>query len=168
MGIITKDQIVENKHVLDYKLSVPHIIKYMGSKRELLEYLGYAISEIYEGEDICDLFAGTSILSGSLGHNVNIHSNDIQRYSAVLANTYLGNYNWSQFEGLVDTVVDIAQKHVDNVKKLYPDLKFEYNSELNLTEFNKLEKLQQELNHLDFKDLGHHLFIKYYSGTYWL
>jgi len=168
MGIITKDQIVENKHVLDYKLSVPHIIKYMGSKRELLEYLGYSISEIYEGEDICDLFAGTSILSGSLGHNVNIHSNDIQRYSAVLSKTYLGNYNWSEFNGLAEEVVAIAQLHVDNVKRLYPYLDFDYNSELDLKEFNVIEKRQQELNCFDFKNLKHYyLFIKNYSGTYW-
>lgn len=164
MSITTKGN---KKYVLDYKLEVPHIIKYMGSKRELLEYLGHSINEIYEGEDICDLFAGTSVLSGSFGHNVNMHSNDIQKYSAVLSKTYLGNYDWSQFEGLVEEVIGIAQLHVDNVKRLYPHFNFDYNREFDLKGFNALEHQQQELISFDFEDLEYHLFIKNYSGTYW-
>lgn len=164
---ITKVNIIEKEQVLDYKLKVPHIIKYMGSKRKLLGYLGHTINEIYEGEDICDLFAGTSVLSASLGHNVTMHSNDIQRYSAILSKTYIGNYNWSKFEGLIDEVIAIAQRHVDNVKERYPELNFEYNSELDLNEFNAIEHQQQELIYLDFEDVEHHLFIKNYSGTYW-
>ena len=132
----------------------------MGSKRELLGYLGHSINEIYEGEDICDLFAGTCVLSASLGHNVNMHSNDIQRYSAILSKTYLGNYNWSKQGGVIDEVVAKAQKHVDNVKRLYPKLNFEYKAELDLNQFNALEQLQQELIYFDFGNVEHHLFIK--------
>ena len=167
MSTIIKENILEANHILDYKLKVPHIIKYMGSKRDLLEYLGNTINEIYEGESICDLFAGTGVLSGSLGHNVSMHSNDIQRYSAVLSKTYLGNYNWNKFDNLIDNVVELAQKHVDNVKHLYPNLNFEYSSELTLNEFNAIEQQQQELIYSDFDDIEHHLFIKNYSGTYW-
>lgn len=152
---------------LDCKLNVPHIIKYMGSKRELLKYLVNSINEIYEGEEICDLFAGTSVLSGALGHNVAMYSNDIQEYSAVLAKTYLGNYNWNEFEGLIEEVIEIAQRHVDNVHQLYPDLNFHYDSELDLTEFNAIEQQQQDLIYIEFEDINHHLFIKNYSGTYW-
>ena len=167
MSTVIKENIFETNLTLDYKLKVPHIIKYMGSKRDLLEYLGNTINEIYEGESICDLFAGTGILSGSLGHNVSMHSNDIQRYSAVLSKTYLGNYNWTEFDNLIDNVVELAQRHVDNVKHLYPNLNFEYTLELNLNEFNAIEQQQQELIYSDFDDIEHHLFIKNYSGTYW-
>jgi len=59
---------------------IPHIIKYMGSKSALLISIVETMNEIYEGEQICDLFAGTSILSGAIGHNANMHSNDIQTY----------------------------------------------------------------------------------------
>nr|NQU92009.1 DNA adenine methylase [Bacteroidota bacterium] len=139
----------------------------MGSKSSLLKYLVDSINEIYEGENICDLFGGTSVLSGSLGHNVTIHSNDIQEYSAVLAKTYLGNYNWSEFESLIDDVIMIAQRHVDNVYQLYPELNFQYDTELDLNEFNAIEQQQQDLIYFDFEDIEHHLFIKNYSGTYW-
>jgi len=155
-----------NTH-LSYKLRVPHIIKYMGSKRELLKYIGDAINEIYDNEElICDLFAGTSVLSGSLGQNISIHSNDIQSYSEVFAKTYLGNYDWSKYESLIDDVIAIAQENVDLVHKLYPDLTFNY-SNLDLNEFTALEQQQQELIYLDFDNIKHHLFIKNYSGTYW-
>lgn len=167
MSTVTNKQIIETKNVLDYRLEVPHIIKYMGSKRELLEYLGHSINEIYEGENICDLFAGTGILSGSLGHSVTMHSNDIQRYSEVLSRTYLGNYNWTEFENIIEEVVAIAQRHFDKVKRLYPNLNFKYNSELDLNDFNAIEQQQQELIYLSFEDIEHHLFIKNYSGTYW-
>lgn len=164
---MTVKQIIEIEHVLEYNTKVPHIIKYMGSKRELLKYLVDAMNEIYDGEElICDLFAGTSVLSGSLGHNISMHSNDIQAYSEVLAKTYLGNYDWSQYEGLVDEVIQNAQENVDLVHRLYPDLEFDY-SQLDLNEFNALEQQQQELIYLDFADIEHHLFIKNYSGTYW-
>ncbi len=153
--------------LLDFKINVPHIIKYMGSKRELIEYLVNSINEIYEGEEICDLFAGTSVLSGAIGHNVVMHSNDIQEYSAIFSKTYLGNYNWREFEWITEQVIDIAQRHVDNVHRFYPDLNFQYDSGLSLNEFNALEHQQQELIYFDFNKLDQHLFIKNYSGTYW-
>lgn len=167
MSVSIFDKNIETEAVLDYKSKVPHIIKYMGSKSSLLKYLVDSINEIYEGEDICDLFAGTSVLSGSLGHNVTMHANDIQRYSAVLAKTYLGNYDWNKFEGLEEEVIATAQKHVDSVRQLYPRLKFQYDSELDLNEFNAFEQQQQDLIYHDFEDVKHHLFIKNYSGTYW-
>lgn len=154
------NSITIEKSVLDYKLKVPHIIKYMGSKSSLLEYLVESFNEIYEGEDICDLFAGTSVLSGSLGHGVTMHANDIQRYSAVLAKTYLGNYDWSEYETLIDDVIKIAQKHVDKVHKLYSDLNYEYSTGMDINEFNGIEQQQQDLIYLDFENVEHHLFIK--------
>lgn len=155
------------KDVLDYKLNVPHIIKYMGSKSSLLEFLVESMNEIYEGEDICDLFAGTSVLSGSLGHTVTMHVNDIQSYSAVLAKTYLGDYHWQNYGNLIEDVVRIAQSHVDDVHTLYPDLVYEYKTDMDLNEFNGIEQQQQDLIYSDFEDVEHHLFIKSYSGTYW-
>lgn len=152
---------------LPKKGEIPHIIKYMGSKRELLGFLVDSINEIYEGEPICDLFAGTSVLSGALGKQVPMRSNDIQEYSAILAHTYLGDYDWERYPKLVEDIVRLAQNHVDEVKNLYPDLVFDYSTSLSLNEFNALEQAQQELIYLYFEDVEHHLFIKNYSGTYW-
>ncbi len=158
---------IATESLLEFNMKVPHIIKYMGSKRELLEYLVGTINEIYEGETVCDLFAGTCVLSGALGASVEMHSNDIQKYSAVLAETYLGSYDLPEFEGLSEKVVAVAQEHVNKVNGLFPDLKYSYETVQGLNEFNALEQLQQELIGFDFESVSHHLFIKNYSGTYW-
>lgn len=158
---------VFSKNKLDHRSKVPHIIKYMGSKRKLIDFLADSINEIYEGEPICDLFAGTSILSGALGHQTIMYSNDIQSYSSVFAKTYLGNYQWDEYPDLLKDILIKAQKHVDYVKELYPDLEFDYSFQLEVNEFNALEQQQQDLIYLDFEDVEHHLFIKNYSGTYW-
>lgn len=163
-----ENTILTKKKSLDFKLKVPHIIKYMGSKRELLDYLSISFNEIYDGEEVvCDLFAGTGVLSGSIGHNITMHSNDIQEYSAVLSRTYLGNYDWSKYPNIIEDVLSSAQKYVDNVHKIYPDLNFEYDSNIELNEFNALEQQQQDLIYFEFEKLEHNLFIKNYSGTYW-
>lgn len=161
------DESIRKKNILDCKAHIPHIIKYMGSKRELIKHLINAINEIYEGESICDLFSGTCVLSGAIGHRVRMHSNDIQEYSGVLANTYLNDCDWSKHQDLLEKIIGKAQAHVTYVSKLYPELNFSYNSDLTLNEFNAIEQQQQELIYLDFEDVSHHLFIKNYSGTYW-
>ena len=57
---------------------IPHFIKYMGSKREILDYINTSITELnIKSEWLCDLFAGTSVISGALKNDFNIHSNDI-------------------------------------------------------------------------------------------
>ncbi|MDO6808879.1 DNA adenine methylase [Zobellia galactanivorans] len=167
MRIVTEVNKVEIKTKIEFKDSVPHIIKYMGSKRDLVKYLVDSINEIYNGEAVCDLFAGTSVLSGAIGHNITMYSNDIQEYSSVFAKTYLGNYNWEEYPDLIDNIIRSAQVHVDNVRDLYPDLEFQYVDNITLNEFNALEQQQQELIYFEFEDVEHNLFIKNYSGTYW-
>jgi len=167
MRLVTEENKVEIKARIEFKESVPHIIKYMGSKRDLVKYIVDSINEIYNGEAVCDLFAGTSILSGAIGHNIKMYSNDIQEYSSVFARTYLGDYNWEEYPDLLDNIIRGAQVHVDNVRELYPDLEFQYEDDITLNEFNALEQQQQELIYFEFEDVEHHLFIKNYSGTYW-
>ena len=167
MSLVSEENNVEFRTIIEFKQVVPHIIKYMGSKRDLVKYLVDSLNEIYEGEAVCDLFAGTSVLSGAIGHNIDMFSNDIQQYSSVLANTYLGNYNWEEYPDLIDTIIRNAQIHVDNVKSLYPDFEFEYPEGITLNEFNAIEQQQQELIYFGFEDVENHLFIKNYSGTYW-
>lgn len=151
-----------------YDRNVPHIIKYMGSKRNILDFVVEAINDTYQGGIMYDLFGGTSILSGALGKLIPIHSNDIQEYSAKLAKTYLSNYEWENYpENILDEIVDKATKYVKSVKKKYPEFNFSYSEKMTVKEFVALEKQQQDLMDCNFGNISHHLFIKYYSGTYW-
>lgn len=152
----------------NYDRKVPHITKYMGSKRSILEFVIEAINDSYNGGKVCDLFAGTSILSGALGKFIPMHSNDIQEYSAVFANTYLSNYNWADVEeNIVDKIIEKAEAYIGEIKELYPTLEFCYPKKLTIALFVQLEEQQKALINFDFVGLDHHLFIKYYSGTYW-
>ncbi|WP_254704092.1 MULTISPECIES: DNA adenine methylase [Bacillus] len=147
--------------------SIPSIIKYMGSKRAIIEYVVEGINECYSGGTVVDLFAGTTVLSGALRNQVPMMSNDIQQYSAVLANTYLSNYEWDKYPNILQDTLAEAEELVNVFKNSYPDLVFNYNREFTLEEFNELEKAQQELINMDFSEFPFHLFVKNYSGTYW-
>ena len=72
---------------MKYKLHsdvFPHYIKYMGSKTKILPFVIQGIESVYRGGKICDLFAGSCSLSGALGNQLPIISNDIQYYSSDL------------------------------------------------------------------------------------
>jgi adenine-specific DNA-methyltransferase len=138
-------------------------VKYMGSKTKILPFVISGIEEVYEGGYICDLFAGSGTLSGALGKQIPMISNDIQFYSAVLSKAYLTDWDDSQISpGLI---LNEAQKYFDaHYKALIGD--FQYPLDLSLIEFNDLEKRNQALLANEF-DNEWHLFTKYYSGTWW-
>jgi adenine-specific DNA-methyltransferase len=152
---------------LRYDVEVPHIIKYMGSKKQIIDFVVNAINDVYTHGTVCDLFAGSAVLSGTLRNQTQIISNDIQHYSSILANMYLANYDWDRNQDILDNIVESANRKVTLFREAYPDLMFNYNQEFTLTEFNELEQQQRNLINMDFPGFDYHLFIKYYSGTYW-
>ncbi|MDQ2088237.1 DNA adenine methylase [Herbivorax sp. ANBcel31] len=152
---------------MNFDQNVPHIIKYMGSKRQILDFIVEGISDCYTGGTICDLFAGSSVLSGALRNEATILSNDIQKFSSVLANMYLSDYDWGLFPNLLEEIVLEATNYVEQFKELYPMFSFDYDIPLSLKEFNHLEMQQQNLINQDFSKVKYHLFVKNYSGTYW-
>lgn len=106
------------------------------------------------GGTVCDLFAGSSVLSGALRNSVPVLSNDIQVYSAILAKTYLSNYNWNQQPNILNEIVREATMRVEKFFNAFPDLVFNYNIPLTLKEFNEMEKRQQDLINHDFPGLS--------------
>jgi adenine-specific DNA-methyltransferase len=146
---------------------IPHLMKYMGSKREILEFIISSIQELnIESEWFCDLFSGTSIVGAALRDEFNILSNDIQSYSEVFAKTYFSNLN-----RIVDPEELIVIKRnaiilVEEFHTKYPNLNFDYEKVSDFSTLQNLENQQQSLFCRTF-DIGFHLFVKYYSGTYW-
>ena len=162
-----KIEVTGNKRQVELKKEIPHLVKYMGSKRELIEVIFNEIHKNYEDEVVCDLFAGTSTLSGGIGHSVEMISNDIQQYSSVFSKTYLGDYGGELSLGLIDDILFKASKYVASIKERFSDYTFSYSSELTLEDFQNIELSQQDLIKTDFSSFEYHLFIKNYSGTYW-
>jgi len=145
---------------------MPHLLKYMGSKREILEFVTDSIRALDADSDwICDLFAGTSVVSGSLKNIYNVHANDIQLYSSIFSHTYFSNLKGIENDTIKEIHVKCLEK-INEFKARYPQHVYNYDTIQTLEELNKLEALQQNLLHEDF-NIGFHLFVKNYSGTYW-
>ena len=72
--------------------SAIQIIKYMGSKREIVDFVADTIENTLGGKSstILDLMAGTSSVGYALGGKHRVISNDIQHYSFALAKCLLG------------------------------------------------------------------------------
>lgn len=164
MKLTAKKSIVRT---LQLNEQIPHVTKYMGSKRNLIDFIVNSLNEVYTGkETIVDLFAGSSILSGALRNQAEIHSNDIQSYSAILASLYLSNYDWVSYNGIADHVVEHATEIFETYKK-NNNLKYDYSKVDSIEALAKIESKQRNLYKKDFADQDYHLFTKYYSGTYW-
>lgn len=140
----------------------PQVIKYMGSKASILDFIGAGFATVdHQGKPIVDLFAGAAAISGGFGHANRIISNDIQQYSAVIASTYLkraekiGNFD----------IVELAGKiALDKISTLSADMR--YSEPASLEEFNEIELRNRELIFKEF-DTTHHLFSRVYAGTWW-
>jgi adenine-specific DNA-methyltransferase len=138
-------------------------IKYMGSKTKILKFVIDGLDEVYDGGIICDLFAGSGTLSGVLGSQAPIVSNDIQVYSSILSKAYLTD--WNNSETSAKKILDEAEEYFnEHYKELVS--KYAYPLDVNLKQFNLIEKESQALVNKSF-DNDWHLFTKYYSGTWW-
>jgi len=146
---------------------IPHLIKYMGSKREILEYIDSAIKDLnVDSEWFCDLFSGTSVVACSLKNDYNIHANDIQEYSSIFSYTYFLNLGKSINSNSLVDIYDKSRCLVEECRKKYNLLSFNYSNIKDFNELKKIEIEQQALINKDF-DIGFCLFTRYYSGTYW-
>lgn len=142
----------------------PQYIKYMGSKSKIMDFVIEGINEVYSGGVVCDLFAGSASLSGAIGHQVPVHSNDIQSYSSIVAQTYLTAWKNETFPS-ADEIIDKAASIVAKNKKSL-NISVDYKKLCGLEEFNAAEKIQQELINRKFRR-DWHIFLKVYSGTWW-
>lgn len=158
---------MNNITMFDVDVEVPHFIKYMGSKKKIINFVVEGINEVNTGGPVCDLFAGSSVLSGVLRNQVEIISNDIQAYSAVLANAYLTDYQWNSYPSLIQNIMQSADQKVNDFLGSFPQFDFNYNREFTLEGFISLEEAQRRLINFDFSKFDYHLFTKNYSGTYW-
>lgn len=139
-------------------------IKYMGSKASILDWVVEGISEVYEGGGVCDLFAGSSILSAALGRQVPVYSNDIQHYSRALAGLYLNSWKAPDTPDSGE-ILGEAEKLVRQRAGLISD-SLRYRPGLMLHEFQSIEEANRRLIDERFRHRWHY-FLRVYSGTWW-
>jgi adenine-specific DNA-methyltransferase len=167
--------------MLQLNEKIPSLIKYMGSKSEIIQYVVAGLNDIHkDNQPVCDLFAGSATLSGAIrGSGVEIISNDIQQYSEILAKTYLNNYRWNQYPDIMDIVNEVTNV-VEEWKNIFSEYwyKFDYHKEFDLHLFQHIEQEQRKIKDNEvFKKIvenssskiikKYHLFTEDYAGTYW-
>lgn len=146
---------------------IPHLLKYMGSKREILGFIDKAVENLEVNSSwFCDLFSGTAVVSAAFLDRYNIISNDIQQYSSIFAHTYSTNIAKNVNENFREIVVDKAECLVNEFRVKYSQYHFNYSDIISYEELYDVEKRQQRLINEKF-DIGFSLFAKNYSGTYW-
>ena len=140
----------------------PQVIKYMGSKAAILDFIGIELAKVHSSErPFVDLFAGACAISGGFGHLGKVVSNDIQEYSAVIASTYLKRAEKIGRFDIITLASEIAQA---NMAALPENLAYPVSA--TLAAFNKVEKRNRALLYREFNN-SHHLFTRVYSGTWW-
>lgn len=149
------------------KVTIPAIIKYMGSKKPIIDFIITSIKDIHiPGAIVCDLFSGSCSISAALRKDYDFISNDIQEYSSVLAKTYfsdLSSYDFLKLEKEIRTATEI---HVQYFKDNYNDYFYDYSIIKSVNDYQKIELSQRKLQKKTF-NIDYHLFVKHYSGTYW-
>lgn len=139
----------------------PQLIKYMGSKAKIINFVSESIQSIYNGGVVCDLFSGAASLSGALGSTYPVLTNDIQHYSSLIASVYLKPIKSIDSELLIQDASDYYKKARS---KIASDI--EYEGFDSLKEFNEIEERNRDLINQSFRH-HYHLFLKNYSGTWW-
>lgn len=156
---------------MEFNKGFPSVVKYMGSKTEVLDLIESGYNYLGKKYDyVCDLFAGSSTLSGALRGKANIVSNDVQAYSRVFSKAYLSNYEWDELPA-AEEIVREAEERARDFDDYFGGLSRIYNYERDFTleEFNLLEEQERALIDKDdwYTYDGYYLFTKDYSGTYW-
>lgn len=148
-----------------WKRPYPQVIKYMGSKAKLMDFVLEGLNVVHDGGVVCDLFAGACSLSGTIGNQTTIVTNDIQSYSSVIAHAYLHRLSENAYALDIEEFCQRVQTDaVEMIKELGDDLR--YPSQPSLEEFNVIELRNQSLLTKSFVG-DYHLFLKNYSGTWW-
>jgi adenine-specific DNA-methyltransferase len=143
----------------------PQVIKYMGSKAGIIDFVVEGINAVHSGGRVCDLFAGACSLSGALAGQVPMLSNDIQTYSSIIAQTYLHRLSERAQALGVQSIVDSAEALVARALAQAPT-GLSYPQACSLSEFNHIEELNRQLIDCHF-DGPYHLYLRNYSGTWW-
>jgi adenine-specific DNA-methyltransferase len=88
-----------------------HVMKYMGSKRDLLPDIKLEVDRILQGQGgVLDLFAGTGSVGLYLQDSYNIISNDIQSYSRVICEALIGKYSQTEIEIFKGKLIPLREK----------------------------------------------------------
>ena len=134
----------------------------------MLDCINQAITDMrIESSDLCDLFAGTAIVSYAFSDSFNVISNDIQAYSSIFCNTYFSDYSaFGDPKRVSEQIINECNTAANTRYSLFSDLVVDYHEGISFSAMKKKEDEQMALINKDF-GRGFSFFMQSYSGTYW-
>lgn len=148
---------------------IPHVVKYMGSKRNLIDFVFQTIQEVDpDGQRrLYDVFAGSAVVSAAFRNVRPVSCNDVQHYSGLIGRMYLQNYCWEKFpDDILERFLQAAKAKVDLVIDQMKDALIDYDQPLTFAEVSAKESVHRKLINSSFTGFDH-VFIQRFSGTYW-
>ncbi|WP_288364806.1 DNA adenine methylase [uncultured Acinetobacter sp.] len=144
----------------------PHLIKYMGSKSNIIEFILNNIHKVNKDKNskVYDLFSGTCIVAAYLNQHYDVVINDIQEYSSYLGKSYLNKINIDDVD--LDGFLNEVISYKEYFERKY-ELNYCYQYNIQLEDYLLVEEKEKNLISFNFDSQDHHLFVKNYSGTYW-
>ena len=86
------------------------VIKYLGSKRVLLPWIGETVQKVSSQASVIDLFSGTSRVGHFLKRlGYQVHSNDLNTYAYALAKCYVAS-DWEEHQNKIPALLEEMQK----------------------------------------------------------
>ncbi len=150
-------------------IQIPHIVKYMGSKRNLIDFIVQNIQEIDPSGKmrLYDVFAGSAVVGGAFRNIRPVTSNDIQYYSSIIGKIYLQNYYWDkQKPNIIDEFIEKAKSQYEKILSRLKVPLIDYSNAPEVEEIIRIENIHKNLLESEFKGFDH-VFIQRFSGTYW-
>lgn len=119
------------------------VIKYMGSKRGILNFVVSAIKSVTaSGVGIIDLFAGTHSVGYALAHTNPIYANDIQHYSLPIGKALLAPSN--ELPSVDEVAARLEQRYQQNRAELMSRLRPWLEKENQFLQSTKLDQVTME------------------------
>ncbi len=139
------------------------IIKYMGNKRNLLQWLIPLINDHLEkGDTVLDLFAGTSSVGYALKPKTRIIANDIQEYSAVISRALLNSIDdpgEKEFESRLESNYNRNRKEL---LKVFSVVVKEERNQLEINDNGRYQSFINDVPRYGFASLSDRYKIKHY------
>lgn len=144
----------------------PHLIKYMGSKSSIIEFILDNIDNVNKDKKskVYDLFSGTCIVAAYLNQKYDVVINDIQEYSSYLGKSYLNKIDTNDID--INNYICDVNEYINYFKKKY-EIDFLYKDDISIDSYLTIENDEKKLIFYQFDKNDKHLFVKNYSGTYW-
>lgn len=145
-------------------------IKYMGSKKSLVDFIERSINDFFSGKDssrtFFDVFGGSGRVAYHFRNKYQVTTCDKQLFTRVIVSAYLCNtYPQSHYVSLIDHLNNLPSEYFEQTDKWYSETySAEYTGSSSIGEDNK-PKIWQRKNAVKIDMIRHRISEMWESGS---